>query len=218
MQNATGSDGPRSCSMTDSREIALFPLRVVMFPGGRLDLQIFEQRYIDLVRHSLKSETGFGICLLKQGEETIQDHARQTIHCTGTYSHIIDWDQLDNGLLGITVEGSAKFKIKKCWQADSGLLEATVKFSNTDSVGSQEIPISDQFSSLADLLQSLENHPLVEQKNLDINYNNLWDLGWRLSELIPIEVEKKQHLLELDDPWERIENIEQLVSDLANEP
>ncbi len=202
--------------MADTQEIALFPLQVVMFPGGRLDLQIFEQRYIDLVRHSLKSETGFGICLLKQGEETIQNHAKQTIHRTGTYSHIVDWDQLDNGLLGITVEGTAKFTIDNCWRADSGLLEATVRFSSTDSIASQEIPLNDQFSGLADLLQNLENHPLVEQKNLDINYNNLWDLGWRLSELIPIELEKKQHLLELDDPWERIENIEQLVSDLAN--
>lgn len=203
--------------MIDTHEIALFPLRVVMFPGGRLDLQIFEQRYIDLVRHSLKSETGFGICLLKQGQETIQNDAKQTIHSTGTYSHIVDWDQLDNGLLGITVEGTAKFKIDNYWQADSGLLEAAVKFSSTDSVGSQEIPVNDQFGGLTDLLQNLEDHPLIEQKNLDINYNNLWDLGWRLSELIPIEAEKKQHLLELDDPWERIENIEKLVAELAND-
>lgn len=203
--------------MTEPQEIALFPLRVVMFPGGRLDLQIFEQRYIDLVRHSLKSETGFGICLLKQGEETIQDNTEQTLHSTGTYSHIVDWDQLDNGLLGITVEGTAKFRIEKCWQADSGLFEASVSFSSNDSVDCQEIPLNDQFSGLADLLQNLENHPLVEQKKLQIDYNNLWDLGWRLSELIPIALEKKQHLLELDDPWERIESIERLVSDLANE-
>ena len=58
---------------------------------------------------------------------------------------------------------------------------------------------------------------MVKQKKLKIDYNNLWDLGWRLGELIPVENEKKQQLLELDDPWERIENIEQLVVDLAND-
>jgi len=65
-------------------------------------------------------------------------------------------------------------------------------------------------------LQNLESHPLVEQKNLIIDYDNLWDLGWRLAELIPVENTTKQDLLELDDPWERIENIEQLVAELAN--
>ena len=203
--------------MPETEQIPLFPLRVVMFPGGRLDLQIFERRYIDLVSHCMRTSTGFGVCLLKEGEEVIQEGIDQTIHRTGTYSNIIDWDQLENGLLGITVEGSTKFNIEDCWQIDSGVLQANVEFSQTDSVGKESIPLDNQFSALADLLQNLESHPLIEQKNLTIDYNNLWDLGWRLSELIPIDVEQKQQLLELDDPWERIQNLEQLVSDLANE-
>jgi len=203
--------------MTDMPEIPLFPLRVVMFPGGRLDLQIFEQRYLDLVSHCMRNDNGFGICLLKEGEEIIKEGTKQTIHRAGTYVSIIDWDQLENGLLGITVEGSSKFRVEECWQADNSILHAKVAFSDTDRVGKETILLDDQFAALADLLQNLENHPLVEQKKLTIDYNNLWDLGWRLSELIPIEVEQKQQLLEMDDPWERIENIEQLVSDLANE-
>ena len=203
--------------MPETEQIPLFPLRVVMFPGGRLDLQIFERRYIDLVSHCMRTSTGFGVCLLKEGEEVIQEGIDQTIHRTGTYSNIIDWDQLENGLLGITVEGSTNFIIEDCWQIDSGVLLANVEFSQSDSVGKESIPLDNQFSALADLLQNLESHPLIEQKNLAIDYNNLWDLGWRLSELIPIDVEQKQQLLELDDPWERIQNLEQLVSDLANE-
>ena len=87
--------------MTKKREIPLFPLRVVMFPGGRFDLQIFEKRYIDLIRHCLRTDSGFGICLLKAGEEIFQENLEQTIHSSGTYSKIVDWDQLENGLLGI---------------------------------------------------------------------------------------------------------------------
>ncbi|HAC86649.1 MAG: LON peptidase substrate-binding domain-containing protein [Gammaproteobacteria bacterium] len=203
--------------MTETQQIPLFPLRVVMFPRGRLNLQIFERRYIDLVTHCMRTSSGFGICLLKEGEEVIQEGTNQTIHRTGTYSNIIDWDQLENGLLGITVEGSAKFSIEDCWQSDSGVLQGNVQFNETDNVGRETIPLDDQYTALADLLQNLESHPLVEQKKLIIDYNNLWDLGWRLSELIPIEIEQKQQLLEIDDPWERIQSIEQLVSDLAND-
>ena len=203
--------------MTETQQIPLFPLHVVMFPRGRLSLQIFERRYIDLVTHCMRTSSGFGICLLKEGEEVIQEGTNQTIHRTGTYSNIIDWDQLENGLLGITVEGSAKFSIEDCWQSDSGVLQGNVQFNETDNVGRETIPLDDQYTALADLLQNLESHPLVEQKKLIIDYNNLWDLGWRLSELIPIEIEQKQQLLEIDDPWERIQSIEQLVSDLAND-
>lgn len=203
--------------MTETQQIPLFPLHVVMFPRGRLNLQIFERRYIDLVTNCMRTSSGFGICLLKEGEEIIQEGTNQTIHRTGTYSNIIDWDQLENGLLGITVEGSAKFSIEDCWQSDSGVLQGNVQFNETDNVGRETIPLDDQYTALADLLQNLESHPLVEQKKLIIDYNNLWDLGWRLSELIPIEIEQKQQLLEIDDPWERIQSIEQLVSDLANE-
>lgn len=203
--------------MNKVEEIPLFPLHLVLFPGGRLELQIFERRYIDLVRSCMKTETGFGICLLKEGEEVIKESSVQKIHLAGTYAHIIDWDQLEHGLLGITVEGSAKFVIENCWQASSGLLMANVQFSENDSVGKQEIPVEEEFTGLTELLLSLENHPLVKDKKLRIDYDNLWDLGWRLGELIPVENEKKQQLLELDDPWERIENIEQIVVDLAND-
>ncbi|MGB0322519.1 MAG: LON peptidase substrate-binding domain-containing protein [Pseudohongiellaceae bacterium] len=37
------------------QDIPLFPLRVVMFPGSRLDLQIFEQRYLDMISRCMRS-------------------------------------------------------------------------------------------------------------------------------------------------------------------
>ncbi len=203
--------------MSSSQTIPLFPLRIVMFPRGRAELQIFERRYMDLIKDCLKTGTGFGICLLQTGEEVIREDSQQTVHRTGTYVNIIDWDQLDNGLLSITVEGQNKFHIDNCWHEDSGLLMAEATFSTSDVVGKEQIPVEDEFGPLADLLQNLECHPLIEQKKLTIDYDNLWDLGWRLGDLIPIGNEQKQQLLELDDPWERIETIETWVSEMANE-
>lgn len=203
--------------MSERRDIALFPLRVVLFPGSKLDLQIFERRYVDLVSHCMRNDEGFGVCLLREGEEVIREASKQTIHRTGTYGKIVDWDQLENGLLGITVEGQTKFRIHDCWQADTGVLEASVEFSSADTLQQDAVPLSEEFAALVDLLQNLESHPMVEQKNIQVNYDNLWELGWRLGELIPVDMEQRQDLLELDDPWDRIRAIEQLVSDIANE-
>ncbi|MFM1897342.1 MAG: hypothetical protein RLZZ385_2416 [Pseudomonadota bacterium] len=200
-----------------SAEIPLFPLRSVLFPRGRLALQIFERRYIDLVSLCLRQDSGFGITLLKTGDEVIRPGTRQTLHRTGTYVRIIDWDQLDNGLLGITVEGIKKFHVEDCWVADNDLFMARVTYSQQDSVEQQPIPIYEDYTGMAELLQVLEKHPAVEHLQLDVDHDNLWDLGWRLAELIPVELEVRQKLLELDDPWERMRVIEKAVIELANE-
>ena len=50
-------------------ELSLFPLSAVLMPYGRMPLQIFEQRYIDLVRDCMKSDSEFGVVWIRQGGE-----------------------------------------------------------------------------------------------------------------------------------------------------
>ncbi len=203
--------------MSELEQIPLFPLKVVLFPGGKLDLQIFERRYIDLVSSCMRSDSGFGVCLLKSGDEVVREESRQTIHRTGTYAKIVDWDQLENGLLGITVSGFDKFRVEDCWQGDSGVLQAKVQFSTSDRLGAETIAVPDEQQPLVELLENLEEHPLISEKSLRIDHTDLRAVGWRLSELLPIESEQKQDLLEIDDPYQRIEELERLVSDMAND-
>jgi len=197
--------------MSDLQEIPLFPLRSVLFPRGKLSLQIFEKRYIDLVASCLRNDSGFGVTLLKEGEEVEKPGKTQALYAVGTLARIIDWDQLANGLLGITVEGDRKFEIDSYWRSDSGLYLARVRFSDNDTPQRQKIPVGEELSGMTELLQLLEKHPAVQDMDLKIDYENLWELGWRLSELIPVALEIKQELLELDDPWERIQLVERSI-------
>ena len=50
-------------------KIPLFPLHLVVFPGSRLPLRIFEPRYTDLVSECLQGDKGFGICLINEGRD-----------------------------------------------------------------------------------------------------------------------------------------------------
>ena len=199
-----------------ANDIPLFPLNIVLFPGGRFDLQIFERRYIDLVTHCMKTGTGFGICLLKPGANEKKENVHQMVHSTGTYANIVDWDQLDSGLLGITIEGAVKFVAQDFWQDDDDVLHAHVEFSDIESTEADVIPLGDKFSALADLLRNLEDHPVVSERNLTIDYSDVRQLGWRLSELIPLGINVRQELLEMQDPLERLSKIEILVSEMAN--
>ncbi|MBL4827474.1 MAG: LON peptidase substrate-binding domain-containing protein [Spongiibacteraceae bacterium] len=95
--------------------IPLFPLSAVLLPHGRMPLQIFEPRYLDLVSECLKTDTGFGVVWLSQGSEVLTKPTQNSVNGTyaniGTYAKIVDWDKLSNGLLGITVEGEKKFRL-----------------------------------------------------------------------------------------------------------
>ena len=202
--------------MKNTNDIPLFPLNIVLFPGGRFDLQIFERRYIDLVSRCMRTGTGFGICLLKSVKETNSNNLNQTIYNTGTYAKIVDWDQLESGLLGITVEGSVKFVAQDFWKEEDDVLHASVEFSEIESTEGEAIPLGDEYTALSELLKNLEDHPLVADRNLVIDYSDLRQLGWRLSELIPLGIDVRQELLELNDPIERLSKIEKLVSEMAN--
>src|SRR5210317_1685183 len=92
--------------------LPLFPLSSVLLPCGRIPLQIFEQRYLDLVRDSMKSGTPFGVVWIRRGEEVAQrGSVAADLGDYGTCARIVDWDQLPNGLLGITIEGAERFEL-----------------------------------------------------------------------------------------------------------
>jgi uncharacterized protein len=192
--------------------IPLFPLQSVLFPRGRLPLQIFETRYIDLVKRVMQTDTGFGVCLLKEGRESALAGLDQKVHRIGTYARIVDWEALPNGLLGITAEGVHKFSVQDCWAQDDQLLMAKVAFADTDYSEQDQIPVAGPDETLVQLLQQLMKHPAIERLKLTVNYANLREIGWRLSELLPIPSERRQALLELDDARTRARAIEELLA------
>ena len=200
-----------------SEIIPLFPLKSVLFPRGRLPLQIFEQRYINLIRHAMKTDTGFGICLLKDGDEVAKHGVRQEVHRVGTYARVVDWDQLPNGLLGVTVEGRHKFVVQECWSEQDQLLMGGVDYCGVDYVGEEPLQVAEQHEVLVGLLEQLVSHPVISQLGMTIEYDDLRQLGWRLSELIPLSLERKQALLELQDPYERIREIEKIIDGMITE-
>jgi Lon protease-like protein len=79
----------------------------VLFPGGPLPLRIFEARYLDMISRCLKTDTPFGVLLIRDGDET---GAART-HTVGTLARIVDWYQGSDGLLGVTAAGEQRFRL-----------------------------------------------------------------------------------------------------------
>ena len=170
---------------------ALFPLNTVLFPGSILPLQIFEQRYLSLIKDCMKQQKGFVIVLISDGKEV---GTTPQIYCTGCYVDIIDWQSLPNGLLGITVQAVYRAQLSDSTVRDDGLLFAEAKplASNLD----EKHPLPQPFSPLVDTLKQLLSHPFAEQYQDTVDFNNTSDICYRLAELLPISNKQKQLLLE----------------------
>lgn len=182
-------------------EIPLFPLRTVLFPGSYLPLRIFEQRYLTMVRDCARNDTGFGVCLIREGEEAVSPVKTAQL---GTYAEIVDWYTLEDGLLGVAAVGTTRFKTDHVWQQEDGLFRAQIEL--VPEAGQTAVP--EAYSVLCDVLAKFmekvsHQYPdYVPEKLQDASW-----LGYRLAELLPLSGVEKQHLLELSDPLERLQNL-----------
>jgi len=94
-------------------ELPIFPLNAVLFPGQRLPLHIFEERYKLMVNTCVDERMPFGVCLIREGRE-VGGGARPFE--TGTTAHIREVQKLEEGRLNIACIGGERFVIKNLLQ------------------------------------------------------------------------------------------------------
>jgi Lon protease-like protein len=182
--------------MTELNSIPLFPLNTVLFPGGHLALRIFEARYLDMVSECLRSDSGFGVCLIREGSEVGQ--AR--IHGIGTLARITNWDRLDDGLLGLTVLGERRFEVLETKTRPDRLLVGRVRYADDQvpvQVPNELVPVA---SLLEEVLTQIGEAPASVPRRLG-------EAGWvadRMAELLPLDLADKQRLLETGDAVDRL--------------
>ena len=195
-------------------ELPLFPLSGVLLPFGRIPLQIFEQRYLDLVRDCMKSGTDFGVVWIRRGAEVAQrGRVAPDLGDYGTCARIVDWDQLPNGLLGITIEGARRFELIETATRANGLVVGDVQLQDAQSPA----PMLDAWQSLLDVLLSLQTHPHVQQMNLQLDYDNAWQVGYTLVQLLPLEESLKYELLGIDSVEGLMQELDTVLNQISGE-
>lgn len=179
-------------------EIPLFPLGGVLCPGGVLSLKVFEQRYLDMAAACMKKHTPFGVCLIASGKEVGEPAIP---HDVGTLAHIDVGDMPQLGILMLTVHGGRRFRILSKTAQPDGLLRAKVEL--LDEQPGRTIPEAQQgmLPLLKKVVSDLGPEKMPEPHDFD---DAAW-VGYRLTEIVPVQALAKQKLLELDDPVSRLE-------------
>jgi len=185
--------------------LPLFPLRTVLLPGAALGLRVFEPRYLDMIRECGRRGTGFGVCLILDGEETGQPATPAGI---GTAAVIEDFDLGADGILALRVRGTRRFHVQRTRVRDNGLIVADVDWCADD----PDVDLQPEHALMGVVLRKiLERIDGADQAFPEPNFDNAAWVGWRLAELLPLEQTDRQLLLQEDDPDERLAMLLRLV-------
>lgn len=188
--------------------IPLFPLKVALFPGVTLPLRIFEQRYLRLVSETMKSDTGFGVVLIRSGGEV----GRAEVWPLGLYVRIVDWSQGQEGILQVQVAGERRFRITSSERAEDGLLMGEVSWLPEETLK----PIPAECDGLTAVLDELKQHSaLLSFKFAPVGSANA--LAWQLGQLLPLDDRVRVELLAIEDPLVRLADIAASLDRWASE-
>lgn len=181
-------------SNMSAQKIPLFPLTTVLFPQGILPLRIFEPRYLSMISDCMRNDSEFGVVLITQGHEAGEP---AEFHQMGTLARIIDFDQLDDGFLGITCRGGSRFSVTEHGIEQDSLIYASIDLLSPTLTDHDELP--KEFHSMKDFIKNLmkqeELKPWVD--SIDPDWDSPDWLSYRLAEILPLSMESRQALLEM---------------------
>jgi Lon protease-like protein len=188
--------------------IAVFPLNIVLFPGGPLPLRIFETRYVDMVRSCMRGDQRFGVVLIREGSEVGPAETADV----GTMAKIVDFHQLSDGFLGLSCIGEQRFRISSRSRQTDGLNLAQVDWLEAE----PKIGVPERHQRLAELLNSVLPQLGEVYEGMEMHLNDAAWVGHRLAEILPIAANEKQRCLEFSDPIQRLDFLSPLAQGVAN--
>ena len=194
-------------SGTDAaREIALFPLHTVLFPGGLLPLRVFEPRYMEMAAACLRDSAPFGVCLIREGREV---GAPAVPHPVGCLARIMQWDMQQLGVLNITVRGEMRFRVLEQRVQRDGLIRSEIELLADE----DDALVPEALAVCARVLKAIIDDGAAPGIEAPFRFESASWVSARLTEILPLPLAFKQQLLETDGSCRRLEALREALRD-----
>jgi Lon protease-like protein len=184
-----------------STRLRLFPLNAVLFPGAQLNLHVFEPRYKQMIGECLESGEGFGVVLIREGQEAGDPSVEP--HQIGSTAEIVDVTPLPFGRFYISTVGRERFRIRRIVSRDPYL---TVDVDLLDEahddageVADLEQRVRELFLQYLDLLAQFTG----ERSNVDLPAH-AQGVSYAVADALQVADAVKQRLLEIDSTKQRL--------------
>tara|TARA_B100000965_G_scaffold387180_1_gene390243 strand:- start:286 stop:924 length:639 start_codon:yes stop_codon:yes gene_type:complete len=192
------------------KEIPVFPLsNAIFFPKTILPLNIFEDRYLQLVNDCVKGNRMFGMVQPRNSKGMSPE-----VYSVGCLGKIISFNETTDKRFIITLLGLTRFRIKKELKKEKLYRSFEVDYS--EFLDDLEIKKDETFSSeKKNLLNKIQI--FFKKINYPVKYNelsklNLDELISNVSMISPFSIEEKQKLIETRKMDNKIKVFDEIIN------
>jgi ATP-dependent Lon protease len=192
------------------RELPLFPLPVVLFPGVPLPLHIFEPRYREMLSDIRLGNNLFGLSYF---DSSTSEKEIPPVGHVGCVAEVSEEQALPDGRSNILTIGLIRYRVEEYVENDSPYLVARVSFfedqeEDDEALGERSREVAETFTRIARAVRILND----ERANLpDISDTEPQRLSFLVAAAMEIDVEVKQELLELRSTGERLRRLRDML-------
>ena len=189
------------------RTISIFPLSgALLLPGGQLPLNIFEPRYLNMVRDALGAERMIGMIQPTEPERTTEDD-RPPVYPIGCVGRITAFSEADDGRFLITLTGVCRFKRGRELPLLNGYRRVEALYDRYR----EDLDPPGQLSVDRDRLLSALRR-FLDMQEIEADWQSVKEAGdayliTALAMVCPFEPQEKQAILEASDLSARAETI-----------
>jgi Lon protease-like protein len=193
------------------RELPLFPLPLVLFPGVPLPLHIFEERYRRMLADIRVSNNLFG---LPYFENPVTDESRPAEGHVGCVADVVEAQPLDDGRSNILTVGVVRYRLASYVDAGEPYLVGRVEFfedegEDADLLARRAARVSELFGRIARSVRALndDRSPVPELPADDPER-----LSFLVAAAVEMENDDKQELLEMRSAAARLARLARLLA------
>ncbi|MBC7806028.1 MAG: LON peptidase substrate-binding domain-containing protein [Akkermansiaceae bacterium] len=200
---------PRPPGSHGVSELPLFPLDLVLFPGMKMSLHIFEERYKEMIGRCLDGSRLFGVVLLRAEQQLTNNPSRAKTFRVGCSARILHVEQLAEGRMNIEIEGVDRFRLIEQHEVESYRTGIVETLEDRPTVGAA-IEITEELrEEVQTLLKEFLTRQLALMGQRIVEFDLPKDpaiLSLITACILPIENGDKQTLLEMLETAERLDS------------
>ena len=164
-----------------------------------------------MVKRCMRDGAPFGVVAIRDGGAEAGESAAKTFADIGTSARIVDFDLLEDGLLGISCRGERRFRVLGHHRANDGLNVGRIAWLDPAPADIELASLPEEHAHLRDLLQRVWPEIVEAYAGIEPRFEDAGWVGARLAEILPLQNSDKQFLLELSDPLQRLARISPLL-------
>ncbi len=193
------------------RELPLFPLGVVLFPGVPLPLHIFESRYRQMLNDIRASNSLFGLSYFDPSVSERETPAPGSVGCV---AKVTDTQSFADGRSNILTMGVIRYRIDEYFDRGDPYLVARVSYfadeeDDAEAVQESAHEVADTFTRIARAVRTIND----ERANLpDITDTEPERLSFLVAAAMEVDTDVKQELLELRSTGERLRRLQDILA------